>query len=263
MLRSAKNLRGYTLQATDGKIGSVDDFLFDDEQWTIRYLVANTGGWLTGRLVLISPSVLGQADWAAQTLAVALTRTQIEQSPDIATDQPVSRQHEMDLAQYYGYPSYWGEMGIWGSGMSPYVLGGGVTPPVIPPADTAATERALANAPAEYSDQHLFSVRAVIGYHIQARDGEIGHTEDFIVDDETWVIRYMVVDTKNWWPGKRVLVAPQWIDAVDWNTSIVEVDLLREMIKQGPEYDPAMLNRKYEAALYRHYERPPYWEKRH
>jgi len=260
MLRSTKVLRGYTLRATDGEIGSVDDFLFDDEQWAIRYLVANTGGWLTGRLVLISPIVLGQADWEAQTLAVALTRTQIEQSPDIATDRPVSRQHEAELAQYYGYLPYWGGMGIWGAGMTPYTLGGGVVPPAVPPGGATATERALASAPTEHGDQHLRSVREVTGYHIRARDGAIGHTDDFIVDDETWAIRYMVVDTRNWWPGKHVLVAPEWIGAIDWGTSTVEVDLQRETIKQAPEYDPAMLNREYESALYRYYGRPGYWE---
>jgi PRC-barrel domain len=119
MLRSTNDLRGYTLRATDGEIGKVDDFLFDDEQWTVRYMVANTGGWLTGRLVLISPIVLGNADWEAKTLAVALTRAQIEQSPDIATDQPVSRQREAELAQYYGYDLYWGGAGLWGAGMAP------------------------------------------------------------------------------------------------------------------------------------------------
>jgi hypothetical protein len=260
MLRSTKDLRGFTLRATNGEIGSVDEFLFDDEQWTIRYMVANTGGWLTGRLVLISPIVLGNADWEAKTLAVALTRAQIEQSPDIATDQPVSRQREAELAEYYGYLPYWGGMGIWGAGMSPYALGGIVTPPVVPPVGTTATERALAGAETQRGDQHLRSTREVTGYRIHARDGEIGHVDDFILDDETWAIRYMVIDTRNLWPGKHVLVAPEWIGDVHWSTSTVDVDLLRETIKQGPEYDPAMLNRAYETALYRNYGRPGYWE---
>jgi hypothetical protein len=260
MLRSTNDLRGYTLRATDGEIGKVDDFLFDDEQWTIRYMVANTGGWLTGRLVLISPIVLGNVDWEAKTLAVKLTRTQVEQSPDIATDQPVSRQREQELAQYYGYFPYWGGAGLWGAGMVPYAVGGPVVPPLAPPAGTTATERALSSTAIEHGDQHLRSTREVAGYHIHARDGELGHVDDFIVDDETWAMRYMVIDTRNWWPGKHVLVAPQWIGAIDWDTSSVTVDLLRETIKQGPEYDPAMLNRAYETALYRHYGRPAYWE---
>jgi len=261
MLRSTNDLRGYTLRATDGEIGTVDDFLFDDEQWTIRYMVANTGGWLTGRLVLISPIVLGDADWEAKALAVALTRSQVEQSPDIATDQPVSRQREAELAQYYGYLPYWGGAGLWGSGMAPYALGGLFVPPIPPLAGTTATERALASTPTEQGDQHLRSAHEVTGYHIHARDGEIGHVDDFIVDDATWAIRYMVVDTRNWWPGKHVLVAPEWIGDVHWSTSTVDVDLLRETIKQGPEYDPKILNREYETVLYRHYGRPAYWEK--
>src|SRR5919197_246787 len=152
MLRSTNDLRGYTLRATDGEIGSVDDFLFDDEQWTIRYMVANTGGWLTGRLVLISPIVLGNPDWEAKTLAVALTRKQVEQSPDIATDQPVSRQREAELAQYYGYDPYWGGTGLWGPSMFPYALGGTLGPPVAPPVGMSATERELASTPIEQGD---------------------------------------------------------------------------------------------------------------
>lgn len=241
MLRSTKDLRGYRLRATDGEIGSVDDLLFDDEQWTIRYLVANTGGWLTGQLVLLSPIVLGQADWEGKALAVGLTRAQIEQSPDIATDQPVSRQHEAELAQYYGYLPYWGGTGLWGAGMTPYALSGIATPPIVSPGSTTATERALAGPEMAQGNQHLRSTRAVRGYHIHARDGEIGHVDDFIVDDDTWAIRYLVVDTRNWWPGKHVLVAPQRIGAIDWASSSVKVDLLRETIKQEPEYDPAIL----------------------
>jgi uncharacterized protein YrrD len=247
MLRSLKELYGYALQATDGEIGTVEEFYFDDEKWAVRYLVANAGSWLTGRLVLISPLALGEPDWGSQRLPVKLTREQIRNSPDIDTAKPISRQHEIDYYQYYGWPYYWAGAETWG--VSPLPL---AAPPPPPPA-----EKASGQAP---GDVHLRSSREVEGYHIQARDGEIGHVEDFIVDDETWRLRYLVVDTRNWWPGKKVLVAPEWIARISWEEALVHVDLTREAIKAGPEFDPGQpINREYEARLYDYYGRPVYW----
>jgi uncharacterized protein YrrD len=247
MLRSLKELYGYALQATDGEIGTVEEFYFDDEKWAVRYLVANAGSWLTGRLVLISPLALGEPDWGSQRLPVKLTREQIRNSPDIDTAKPISRQHEIDYYQYYGWPYYWAGAETWG--VSPLPL---AAPPPPPPA-----EKASGQAP---GDTHLRSSREVEGYHIQARDGEIGHAEDFIVDDETWRLRYLVVDTRNWWPGKKVLVAPEWISGISWEEALVRVDLTREAIKAGPEFDPGQpINREYEARLYDYYGRPVYW----
>jgi uncharacterized protein YrrD len=261
MLRSIDDLHGMTIHATDGDIGTVDQFLFDDEAWTVRYLVVDTGGWLTGRLVLISPIAIGGIDWEGQKLDVALTREQVERSPDIATDEPVSRQKEREYFRYYGYPLYWGGAGLWGAGMYPGVLGYPTTVPYVPPATAAAAQETIPPAEEEHGDPHLRSTQEVAGYSIQATDDEIGHVEDFIIDDETWAIRYMVVDTRNWWPGKKVLVAPQWITEVSWAESKVYVDLPRETIKNGPEYDPStLINREYEARLYDYYGRPAYWD---
>lgn len=252
MLRSVSGMRGFTIHATDGDMGSVDDFLFDDQQWTIRYLVANTGGWLTSRLVLVSPIAFRSADGARETFDVALTRQQVENSPSIATDQPVSRQLEAEYSRYYGYPCYWAGQGLWGAGMYPRM------------ADMAAvssTSRELETGRPPEGDPYLRSAREVTGYAIQARDGDLGHVEDFIVDDESWGLRYLVVDTRNWWPGKHVLVSPRWIDSVSWTQSSVVVDLVRETIKEGPEYDPSMLlNRAYESRLHQSLQRAPYWE---
>lgn len=269
-LRSANELQGYTIRATDGKIGGVHEFLFDDEHWTVRYMVADTGDWLSGRLVLISPIALGHADWQGRELSVKLTRSQVENSPDISTDQPVSRQREIELANYYGYGPYWGGPGLWGAGMYPMGLWGvgyvGMAPqptaPGAPPmSDATATEREVAPSQEQRGDPHLRSTREVTGYAIQALDGDIGHVEDFILDDESWALRYMVVDTRNWWPGKRVLVSPRWIESVSWDDRAVYVDLTKEQVKSGPEYDPErMLNREDEERLYRHYGRPAYWE---
>lgn len=153
----------------------------------------------------------------SELLAFLLTRQQVKDSPDIATDQPISRQQEAEYFRYYGYPVYWSGHGLWGVSMYPTYPGypgAAALPPgyVVPPTETPQAE-------AERGDPHLRSTREVIGYHIQALDGEIGHVEDFIVDDANWAIRYMVVDTRNWWPGKKVLVSPQWIKAVSWGST--------------------------------------------
>jgi hypothetical protein len=253
MLRSVNDLQGYTIHATDGDIGSVDQFYFDDELWVIRYLVADTGNWLPGRKVLITPISLGRADWGAKKLYVTLTKKQVENSPDIDTHKPVSRQYETAFLAYYGYPYYWGGTSLWGPAAVPASL-------AVPRAGGPTAATPATAAPAEPADVHLRSTEEVTGYHIQATDGEVGHVEDFIVDDETWAIRYIGVDTRNWWPGKKVFLSPRWIARVSWEDSKVYVDLLRETIKNAPEYDEsAPITREYEIELYDYYGRPAYW----
>jgi hypothetical protein len=198
MLRNTTQLKGFAVRATDGELGTVDQLYFDDETWAIRYLTVETS-WLGGRRVLISPISVIQADWQAKRLDVALTKTQVENSPNIDTDKPVSRQHEIAYSGYYGYPYYWGGPFLWGPATYP---GGVMTAPRDPIAERIQKES---------TDSHLRSTKAVTGYHIEAADGEIGHVDGFIVDDEAWAIRYIEVATKNWWPGKKVLVSPAWI----------------------------------------------------
>ena len=249
MKYSIKHLKGYAIGTTDDDIGEVDDFYFDDESWTVRYLVAETGGWFSNRKVLISLFALGKVDLARERLNVALTKKQVEESPSIDTDKPVSRQHEASYSDYYRYPYYWGGPYLWGP----------ITAPRLAGAAQKRNEEARADRE-EANDLHLRSANKVSDYHIEATDGDIGHVEDFIVDGETWEIRYMVVDTTNWWAGKKVLVAPQWIGRVSWSDSKVYIDLPRETIKNGPEYHPDALNRKYEETLYDYYKRPKYWD---
>ena len=252
-LKSVVQLQGGTIRATDGEIGKVDQFYFDDETWAIRYLVVNTGGWLPGRLVLVSPIALRQAEWQSKRLDVALTKKQIEDSPRIDTHKPVSRQHEAVYMGYFGYPYYW---------IGPFLWGLASFPAGLAAQREAVTEAKASQARAgkESADSHLRSTNEVTGYHIEAADGEIGHVADFIIDDETWAIRYLEVDTRNWWPGKKVLVSPQWIDNVSWPDSKVYVHLSRETIKNGPEYIESMpVTREYESRLYGYYGRPAYW----
>ena len=251
MLTNTTHLKGFAIRATDGELGTVDELYFDDETWAIRYLTVNTAGWLGGRQVLISPISVFNTDWQAKRLDVALTKQQVEKSPDINTHLPVSRQHEAAYFGYFGYPYYWGGPDLWGPALYPAAL---VSP-------TSASPKLLEDSISrESTDSHLRSTEAVTGYHIEAADGEIGHVAGFVMDDEAWAIRYIEVATRNWWPGKKVLVAPAWIERVSWTDSKVHVGLSREAIQNGPEYVESMpITREYENRLYFHYGRPPYW----
>ena len=245
MLVQAKALNGYKLHSLDGDIGSTKEFYFDDRYWTIRYLVANTGNWLTGRKVLISPYSLNEVSPTAKEISVQLTKNQIEGSPSIDSDEPVSRQFEDSYYGYYDYPYYWGGPYMWG--YYPY-----------PKRDRSKWGGNAKNG-SEW-DSHLRSTHEVTGYHLLARDGEIGHIEDFVIDDETWAIRYLIVATTDFWPGKKVLISPQWIEKVSWEASKVVIDLSREMIKGAPEYtDGSLPSRDDETGLYGYYNRAGYW----
>ena len=262
MLRSAKDLEGYAVQATDGLIGHVKDVYFDDQQWVARYFVVETGHWLSSRKVLISPLAIGRPDWTGSLLPVSINQEQVKNSPDIDTDKPVSRQHESRHLGYYGYPNYWGwGGGLWGSGAYPgemlaNVGYGGCYADYLegqPAQDPAQAE-------AEHGDHHLRSCNAVMKYQIQATDGDIGHVVRLLVDEDTWAVRYMVVETGSWWVGHQVLIAPQWIQEVRWSDSTVAVALTRQAVKDAPWYDAAVpLSREYEMDLYRHHGRGGYW----
>jgi PRC-barrel domain protein len=248
MLRNTNQLKGLTIHATDGELGTASELYFDDESWAIRYLTVETGGWLGGRQVLVSPYSILRMDMEARRVDVALTKKQVADSPKIDTHQPVSRQHEVSYLNYYGYPYYWGGPYLWGPGYYPSGLA------IAPIASQAAT---LGN---NLADSHLRSTDAVAGYHIDAVDGEIGAVNGFLFDDESWAIRYFESATRNWWPGKDVIFSPAWIKQVSWTESKVFVGLTREAIKTCPEYiESRPITRDYENKVYLHYGRPPYW----
>ena len=247
MRRSTNKLIGYTIRATDGELGKVDDFYFDDHSWTIRYLVVNTGGWLSGRRVLIAAAALGQPEWESRTFPVNLTRDQVRNSPSTDTDMPVSRQHEIELHSYYEWPIYWNSC-IWGSNIEMFSPTPRTPSPV--PLEPNST------APQSSADPHLRSTHVITYYRIHATDGDIGHVNDFIVNDQTWSIGYLVVDTRNWLPGRRVLVSPQWIKSVSWEEAKVFVDLSRETVRESPVFDPATpISTDYEGWLFDYYGR--------
>ena len=249
MLRSLKELEHYAVSATDGDIGHVADFLLDDERWIVRYLVVETGGFFTGRRVLISPISFRQVDWSTRGFHLALTKDKVKNSPSVDVDKPVSRQHELDWFGYYGYPRYWGYSGLWGMGAYPGLLAAG------------RSNGAPAEEPGGSGDVHLRSAEEVRGYHIQGTDGPMGHVDDFIIDDETWEVRYLVIDTRNWWLDKKVLVSPYWANRISWAEGEVFVEMSRQKIKNSPEWNAtAPINREYETRLYDYYGRPVYWD---
>lgn len=251
MLIKAKILVGYQLDSLDGKIGKVKEFYFDDLHWTIRYLIAETGSWLAERQVLISPHALIHVNKNERNIAVDLSQKQIENSPPLDSDKPISHQFEQAYYGYYGYPAYW--FGPFNWGVYPYfVRNSGVH---ISEQLKKQTQRDKGWNP------HLRSTHDLNGHHIQALDGELGHVEDIIIDDVTWAIRYLVVSTHNWWPGKKVLVSPLWIKRVSWDERKVFANLTRESIKQSPEFtDESLITRDYEIGLHGHYNRKGYWE---
>ncbi len=255
MLWRVRALVGDGIAATDGTIGDVADFLFEDDSWTVRHIVVDTGRWLPGRRVLLSPISVREVDPVDGQLAVSLTRRQVKEAPDVDTDRPVSRQYEIEIYRHYGYPFYWSGPYRWGPAADPSGLTRGEFP--------AGGQLTEASHDARDADPHLRSAREVHGYHLHATDGELGHVEDFLVDDAAWAIRYLVVDPRNWWPGKHVLVSTEWITAVRWGESRVEVDVSRAQVRSAPEYDArGTFDRAEERRLHAHYGRPGYWDRR-
>ncbi len=245
MLRSLKEIEGFTANATDGDVGRAVDFLLDDERWAVRYLVVEPGTFLDGNQVLVSPISFREVEWPAHRFHLALTKERVRKSPSIDVDKPVSRQHEGDFSRYYGFPFYWRSSGLWGTSSYPSALAGNGSKEE-PPAP-----------PEEGGDVHLRSSRDVRGYQVQGTDDAIGHVEDFLVDEETWQVRYLVIDVGNWWFGRKVLVAPDWATRISWEERTVTLDMSREAIRTSPEWDPAAaIDPEYEARLHGHYGRP-------
>lgn len=263
MLRNMKELKDYNVGAIDGDIGQIQDFYFDDATWVVRYLIVDTGSWLSSRKVLISPILLDQGNIPEKTLQFNITKEQVKGSPDIDTDKPVSRQHEETYLSYYGYPLYWGGMGLWGDGISPAMVMRGFPGFVSSSEGDAERHRVMTEArAAEHRDDdpHLRSCKAVVGYQVHANDGEIGHVEGMLIDDETWSLRYLIVNTSNWWLGHSVLVAPQWIKHMSWADGTVTVDLSQGAIKKAPPYESLKtLLRQQEIDTYQHHGRSGYW----
>jgi len=246
MLRSLNETLGYELMAQDGGVGTVKDLFFSDEDWTIRYLVVDTGPWIFGRRILISPEALGQPVWASETFPVNLTREQVEESPDVDIAKPVSREYEEKLNNHYRWTHYW------------IMTPGASARPLYFPSNMFKTEK---DSEGEGITSHLRSVNEILKYKLQARDGEVGTVADFIVDDEEWQTIYMVVDVADRLkPEKQVLVSLEWISNIEVSGHKITLDLTQDAIKYSPPFDPTLpVNRQYEEVIYDYYGKPKYW----
>lgn len=232
MLHNVKALERFSVHALDGDIGSVKDVYFDDKDWVVRYLVVDTGGWLTGRKVVLSPISVSHVDWENNKLHMNLTREKIQNSPGIPSHPPISRQQEGEIFRHYGYPYYWGGPYAWGYAVFPALMEQQIFE------DPQRLEVRQEMEEARKEEQNLRSCNAVSGYSISATDGSLGHVEDFLFDEQDWSIQYMVTDPRNLWPGKHVLVSPQSIEHVYWSDKSVEVSLTKEEVENAPPYDP-------------------------
>ena len=247
MLYRMERLIGMAIKAIDGDVGKVVDIYFDDRRWTARYLVVETASWLKGRKLLVSPIAVRSINWEERRIQINLSRQQLSASPVIETEQPVSRQQELQLFDYYGYPDYLGGEQLWGA--TPY--------PLIPPLRMLRTgDRPAAEA---VGLPHLGSLCEVHGYSLHALDAAIGHLEEFLIDTTNWAMRYLVVGIHRRWSGRKVVIPPQWIRQMDWPQKLVVLDVARDVIQNAPEFDPTPgYARPYETNLYKHYQGAQY-----
>lgn len=253
MLLSIKDLHGFSIHATDGDIGKLEDLYFDDREWAVRYVVVDVGSWLERRKVLVSPISIPMVATDLRRLMASITKQQVKDSPDWDTEKPVSRQYEGLFADHYKHSYYWGGPYLWG--LAPYPAGISLVEASKP------QSASVAEAEEEIKQSHLRSARVVTGYRIVTRDGEIGQVDDFIFDAESWQIHYLAIDTGKWLPGRKVLISPRWIEAIDWPKSQVTVRLDKETVRNAPAYDaPGTITRDYEKRLFAYYGRPGYWE---
>jgi len=231
MLHKIEALYGLILTATDGEIGKIKDFYFDDQSWAVRYLVADTGTWLTGRQVLLSPHSLGPLDPSGLSLHVNLTRLRIEASPSIEMHRPVSRQYEEEYYSYYGWPAYWQSSGLLGIG------GSAAFPVLVPPAPIADLTRHHGHN--QRDDVHLRSTKDITGYQIEATDGPLGKVSGFMLNVNDWTICELMVETGHWFSGKEVLIMPDRVSHISYENSKVFVNLSQSDLKRTKENEIA------------------------
>jgi hypothetical protein len=225
MLHSIQQRYGEKIRASDGEIGHVKDFYFDDKNWTLRYLVASTGRWLMGRLVLISPHALGHLYPDGKVLLVNLSRKQIEDSPSIDEHKPVSRQIEEEYHRHYGYPYYAEAQSVWGARY-----------PIMLPMRTIEAKQNSADA-------HLRSTQMLKGYYVEATNGIIGELVDFMIDARTWMIRSIVVKCGHWYSSKEIFVSTDKVARISYDESTLYLDSKKDALLEVAEQHVAPAGR--------------------
>ena len=250
MFKRACEVDGFVLCAQDGEVGHVTDLYFDDEQWTVRYLVIGTGPWFFGRRVLISPNAVSGIDWDERKVRVTLTMQQVRESPDIDTDRPISREQESEYHLYYNFPPYWGGVALWGRYAQP---GGELS-------DEDLAEHERTKQEEKGKENHLRSAREVRGYRVMAIDGEVGHVDDFLMDPTTWAIRYLAVNTGSWLKKHEVVITRKLVDQVVWAQAQMNVNASKALIESAPDYHrDTGIDRALEARIFEHFTTHPYW----
>ncbi|MCX6865481.1 MAG: PRC-barrel domain-containing protein [Verrucomicrobia bacterium] len=227
MLKNINDIYGTRVAATDGNIGHVRDFYFDDQKWIIRYMIVDTGNWLPGRQVLLSPHAFDGFGPDGDAISVRLTKDQIENSPSIESHRPVTRQYEHDYFHYYSWPPYWDNGSMWGVGEIPVLL----PPPVL--------ENLRGKGPDPRDDIHLRSTQSVTGYDIAAADGSLGSVAGFLVDHISWAILNLVVETGHWYSGKRILISTSAVQKISYAEAKVMVKLTRADLQRTHEDEVA------------------------
>jgi uncharacterized protein YrrD len=236
VLRKLSDLKGYSFQAKNDEMGRLKQVYFDDQLWKVRYLIVQTGSWLLGKEVLLVPAVITGIDDNSKAIQVNLSRKQIKNAPSVDSEQPVSEHYQQQYYSYYEWEPYWIT--------DPLFQATPVSPPLFIQPET----------PTEPENPHLRSSDEVSGYRLDTPSGSIGHVADIILDDQEWTVRYLEIDTRNWLPGKHVLVSPAWVQKIDWVDQQVQVELSRELVLSAPEYDSSKhISRDYQLALFKHY----------
>lgn len=254
MLRSIAELPGSTAVGSDGTMGKVVSVYFDDVSWAVRYLGVDSGSWLKTKIVLLSPRAI--KDLAAKSVYFDISRHKLDSCPDAATHLPVARQYEQALHDHFNWPYYWD-----------YQTFRNAAPLAVSETGFGAQNRIEAveqmrqqQIAQQGYDAHLREFDEVLHYTLSAQDGTIGHVDDFIVELPWWVIRHVVVKTKNFLPGASVLLDVRWVRQVVFEDKQLVVDVKREAVRHAPRFNPAEpVNRHYEARLYDYYGRPGYW----
>ncbi|MBV8793346.1 MAG: PRC-barrel domain containing protein [Hyphomicrobiales bacterium] len=262
MLFAVSGLMGCAVHASDGAVGAVKDFLFDDRTWKIRWMTVDARDWLPGQRVFIHPSAIVpltlppkpklpmMSPGEALTLTLNLTRSQIEAGPHARVDDSVTRDMEALLYDHYGWDPYWGS-----SYFGPSLLPNAEAEIV---GDAARRAAEAENPPLDGAD-HLHSAADFNGYYVHAEDGDIGHVENLLADDANWDIRYLVIATRNWWPGKVVQLSPYAVKDIDWFAEHVNMNVTRDQVRSAPAWDPlAMAEEVSEDDLHRHFGWPGY-----
>jgi hypothetical protein len=247
MMINISELLGYVLHVKDGELGRCKDFLIDNRGWDIRYMVADTGNWLTGRKVLIAPSMLSEPEWSSRSLPVNLTREQIQGSPPLQENEPVTDEYEIMWFDYYGLAEYWVDEDKIGMAENPNAL--------------RVAKKEGTDGDKGDEKGHLLSAKEIVGWHTAAADGDMGHLADFLVEMKSWKVRYAILDTRNWLPGRQVCVSIHCVEWIDRAREKIGVRLTKEAVKNSPEYNPFVpMTEAYQVVLHDYYGWPKYWK---